>query len=158
MCILNKLYCYISSRSRLCDPVFRFILPDTAVKGVVRNLHCAVPRDAIECRLIDVRDCRVQTGEHLLFLFPDHPLDNQGIQAVTRPVIGIRQLERLDERTFLLICHKEDENHLQKIEGFVLHYDSHNDCTSYNEFLAYAKRKGYKPGWAYYQALKRGLL
>jgi len=34
MCILNKLYCYISSRGRLCDPVFRFILPDTAVEGV----------------------------------------------------------------------------------------------------------------------------
>ena len=25
MCTLNKLYCYISSRGRLCDPVFRFI-------------------------------------------------------------------------------------------------------------------------------------
>lgn len=47
---------------------------------------------------------------------------------------------------------------LQKIEGFVLNYDSPNACTSFNELLAYAKRKGYKPGWAYYQALKRGLL
>ena len=46
---------------------------------------------------------------------------------------------------------------LQKIEGFVLDYDSPNACTSFNELLAYAKRKGYKPGWAYYQALKRGL-
>ena len=39
MCILNKLYCYISSRGRLCDPVFRFILPDTAVKGICRHIH-----------------------------------------------------------------------------------------------------------------------
>ena len=39
MCILNKLYCYISSRGRLCDPVFCFILPDTAVKGVCRQAH-----------------------------------------------------------------------------------------------------------------------
>ena len=46
---------------------------------------------------------------------------------------------------------------LQKIEGFVLNYDSPNACTSFNELLAYAKRKGYKPGWAYYQAQKRGL-
>ena len=47
---------------------------------------------------------------------------------------------------------------LKKIEGFVLDYDSPNACTSYNELLAYARRKGYKPGWAYYQALKRGML
>jgi len=31
MCILNKLYCYISSRGQLCNPMFRFILSDTAV-------------------------------------------------------------------------------------------------------------------------------
>ena len=47
---------------------------------------------------------------------------------------------------------------LQKIEGFVLNYDSPNACTSYNELLAYARKKGYKPGWAYYQALKRGMI
>ena len=39
MCILNKLYCYISSRGRLCDPVFRFILPDTAIESVSRQAH-----------------------------------------------------------------------------------------------------------------------
>ena len=39
MCILNKLYCYISSRGRLCDPVFRLILSDTAVKSVCRQAH-----------------------------------------------------------------------------------------------------------------------
>ena len=39
MCILNKLYCYISSRGQLCDPVFRFILPDTAVKSVSRQAY-----------------------------------------------------------------------------------------------------------------------
>lgn len=39
MCILNKLYCYISNRGRLSDSMFRFILPDTAVKGVCRQAH-----------------------------------------------------------------------------------------------------------------------
>ena len=39
MCILNKLYCYISSRGRLCDTMFRFILPDTAVKSISRQAH-----------------------------------------------------------------------------------------------------------------------
>lgn len=47
---------------------------------------------------------------------------------------------------------------LQKIEKFVLSYDSPEQCGSYQEFLCYAKRKGYKPGWAFYQAKKRGLL
>ena len=28
-----------SSRGQLCDPVFHFILPDTAVKGVCRQAH-----------------------------------------------------------------------------------------------------------------------
>lgn len=47
---------------------------------------------------------------------------------------------------------------LQKIEKFVLSYDSPEQCGSYQEFLCYAKRKGYKPGWAYYQARNRGMI
>ena len=47
---------------------------------------------------------------------------------------------------------------LQKIDGFVLDYDSPAQCGSYTELLAYARRKGYKPGWAYYQAKARGLI
>lgn len=47
---------------------------------------------------------------------------------------------------------------LEKIESFVLNYDSPDQCKSYLELLNYAKRKGYKPGWAWYQAKKRGFL
>ena len=37
MCILNKLYCYIPHRGRLCNAVSGFILPDTTVKSVSRQ-------------------------------------------------------------------------------------------------------------------------
>ena len=53
---------------------------------------------------------------------------------------------------------EEKQAVLQKIEGFVLHYDSPDQCKSYAELLSYAKKKGYKPGWAYYQAKKRGMI
>ena len=39
MRLMNKSHCYISSRGRLCDTVFRFIFPDSAVKGVCRQAH-----------------------------------------------------------------------------------------------------------------------
>lgn len=47
---------------------------------------------------------------------------------------------------------------LQKITDFVVHYDSPQECGSYQELLAYAQRKGYKTGWAWYQAKARGLM
>lgn len=53
---------------------------------------------------------------------------------------------------------EEKEAILQKIEGFVVDYDSPEDCASYQELIAYARRKGYKPGWAWYQAKMRGMI
>lgn len=50
------------------------------------------------------------------------------------------------------------ETALQKITDFVVNYDSPNECGSYQELLLYAKRKGYKSGWAWYQAKSRGLI
>ena len=50
------------------------------------------------------------------------------------------------------------EAHLEKIQGFVLDLTTPEDCHSYEELLAYAANKGYKPGWAFYQAKQRGLL
>ena len=47
---------------------------------------------------------------------------------------------------------------LQRIESITLTYDSPNDCNSYQELLAYARRKGYKKGWAWYQARARGMI
>ena len=48
------------------------------------------------------------------------------------------------------------ETGLKKIEGFRLNFDTPENCHSYEELLAYAKRKGYKPGWAYFKAKERG--
>ena len=53
---------------------------------------------------------------------------------------------------------EQEQADLQKIEGFRLNYDSPENCRTYLELLNYARRKGYKPGWAYYQAKRRGLL
>lgn len=50
------------------------------------------------------------------------------------------------------------EARLQKIESFVINYDSSNECATYEELLIYAEKHGYKRGWAYYQAKNRGLL
>jgi superfamily II DNA or RNA helicase len=50
------------------------------------------------------------------------------------------------------------EAHLEKIQGFVLDLTTPEDCHSYEELLAFAANKGYKPGWAFYQAKQRGLL
>lgn len=47
---------------------------------------------------------------------------------------------------------------LQKIEGFKLDFSSPDECKNYGELLAYAKKHGYKQGWAYYQARNRGML
>lgn len=47
---------------------------------------------------------------------------------------------------------------LQKITGFTVNTKTPNECRTYAELLEYAKMMGYKPGWAYFQAKKRGLL
>lgn len=53
---------------------------------------------------------------------------------------------------------RQEEAVLEKIEGFRIDYSDPDSCKSYKELLLYAKKHGYKPGWAYYQAKKRGLL
>ena len=47
---------------------------------------------------------------------------------------------------------------IQEIKSFKLDYRKPTDCKSYKELLAYGKARGYKPGWAYFQAKNRGLL
>ena len=47
---------------------------------------------------------------------------------------------------------------LQKITEFKVEYDDPRYCNSYEELLAFAKKKGYKSGWAWYQAKNRGLI
>ena len=52
----------------------------------------------------------------------------------------------------------EEKIDLIKIEGFKLDFTTPSDCKSYPELLEYAKKHGYKAGWAYYQAKLRGLI
>ena len=50
------------------------------------------------------------------------------------------------------------ETAMQKIEGFVLNYDSPRQCKSYQELQAYGRRKGYKPGWSYIMGKRMGFI
>ena len=52
----------------------------------------------------------------------------------------------------------EEETKLIKVVGFKLNYAGPEQCQNYTELLEYAKAHGYKIGWAYYQAKKRGLI
>lgn len=57
----------------------------------------------------------------------------------------------------LTIQEKKDIK-LQKVTESIKHYTTENECKSMAELVAYAKKLGYKPGWAYFQAKKRGLV
>ena len=47
---------------------------------------------------------------------------------------------------------------LVEIKGFTVNTKTPDDCQSYKELLELAKQRGYKPGWAWYQAKQRGLI
>ena len=47
---------------------------------------------------------------------------------------------------------------LEQIKGIVLDYKTPNDCQTMEELQAYAKKNGYKPGWCYFQAKRRGIV
>ena len=52
---------------------------------------------------------------------------------------------------------QQESGVLRKIEGFKLKYDSPESCHTYQELLEYAERHNYKPGWAFFQAQRRGI-
>jgi len=53
---------------------------------------------------------------------------------------------------------EKKEARLEKIAGFVMNYETPNDCKSMAELQAYAKLHNYKPAWAYFTAKRRGLI
>ena len=53
---------------------------------------------------------------------------------------------------------EDAEAKLIKVEGFRLDLSTPDSCSSYEELLAYAVKHGYKRGWAYYQARRRGMI
>lgn len=52
----------------------------------------------------------------------------------------------------------EEDTELKQITGFVLDYDSPDQCRNMQELQNYAKKMGYKPGWAYFQGKNRGFI
>lgn len=53
---------------------------------------------------------------------------------------------------------EQEQAELQKISGFVLNFKTPEECRSYDELCDYAAQHGYKKGWAYYQAKRRGMI
>lgn len=53
---------------------------------------------------------------------------------------------------------EESKTELRKIDGIKLDFNSPAQCRSMSDLILYAKKKGYKAGWAYYQAKKRGYI
>lgn len=47
---------------------------------------------------------------------------------------------------------------IEEIKRITADYTRPGDCRSYRELLEYAKKHGYRPGWAWYQAKERGYL
>jgi superfamily II DNA or RNA helicase len=47
---------------------------------------------------------------------------------------------------------------LEQIKGITLDYTTPEDCGTLRELMAYAKSHGYKNGWAFYQAKRRGII
>jgi hypothetical protein len=47
---------------------------------------------------------------------------------------------------------------LEQIQGIVLDYTTPESCETLNELQAYARNHNFKPGWAFYQAKRRGII
>lgn len=62
------------------------------------------------------------------------------------------------EKTREEILEDKKEQELARIERKVSRINSAEECSSAKELFALAKKKGYKPGWAYHQAKQRGFL
>ncbi len=58
---------------------------------------------------------------------------------------GAREIEEIPEQG------------LVKMEPIVMDYTRPEDCRTIAELSAYARQRGYKPGWVYYQAKARGM-
>ena len=50
------------------------------------------------------------------------------------------------------------EARLEQITGIVLDYSTPEECGTLQELQAYGKARGYKPGWAWYQAKRRAII
>lgn len=53
---------------------------------------------------------------------------------------------------------QKTETELKKITSFSLDFSTPDDCKNMHDLQVYAKKRGYKSGWIYYQARERGWL
>ncbi|MDE7365248.1 MAG: DEAD/DEAH box helicase [Ruminococcus sp.] len=53
---------------------------------------------------------------------------------------------------------EKQDTELKKITSFLLDFSTPDDCKNMHDLQAYAKKRGYKSGWIYYQAKERGWL
>ena len=98
----------------------------------------------------EAEDLNIKTCTNCFMVFPSK--DDSGKRILECPFCGYKLPKSKKE------IEEEKQAILEKIEGFVINYDSPSDCGSYQELIAYAKSKGYKPGWAWYQARMRGMI
>ena len=98
------------------------------------------------------KNTELQTCPNCFEVFPKYDKQNKLIRVCPHChyVLPIAKKQKKQE------IQEIRETALQKITDFVVNYDSPQECGSYQELLLYAKRKGYKKGWAYYQAKARG--
>lgn len=94
---------------------------------------------------VNVRQCPV-----CFSVFP--PKDSEGNKVRLCPECGYEFPAK--ERSEI----EQEQAELTKIEGFVLDFKTPEECQTYGELLDYAASHGYKKGWAWYQAKKRGLI
>lgn len=94
---------------------------------------------------VNVRQCPV-----CFSVFP--PKDSEGNKVRVCPECGYEFPAK--ERSEI----EQEQAELTKIEGFVIDFKTPEECQTYGELLDYAVSHGYKKGWAWYQAKKRGLI
>lgn len=120
----------------------RFGMPDEDREWTLEKKSRNIKKDTAE------NEEKVKQCPECFFTFAAPPV---GQQAVC-PHCGYAFPEKSRE------IEKEESTELIKIEGFRLDFSSADDCSSYSDLLKYAKKMGYKNGWAWYEARKRGFI
>lgn len=120
----------------------RFGMPDEDREWSLEKRSRNIKKDTAE------KEEKVKQCPECFFTFAAPPV---GQQAVC-PHCGYVFPEKSRE------IEKEESAQLIRIEGFRLNFSSADDCQSYSDLLKYAKKMGYKNGWAWYEARKRGFI
>ncbi len=121
----------------------RFGMPDADRKWSLEGKKRRKKYEAADP--VNVRQCPV-----CFSVFP--PKDSEGNKVRVCPECGYEFPAK--ERSEI----EQERAELTKIEGFVLDFKTPEECQTYGELLDYAASHGYKKGWAWYQAKKRGLI